>query len=765
MALTVHDWMIERDSSPESLPPPEPPSANSLSIPDEAYGASTAYAIDPTLPLGPNDWDEADRANAARVDELNNEFIDLRNGILHDGDDAFFNRTGRDAILVAPEVHAKLEAARQETLGRAANDVQRQWLNETLGKHKIGEHFDIADHAGRQSVAWQKSVNRGRLDRLNQQAGRDHADPKMVEALANASEGSARDHARASGLPSDSPEAQAEVDSARLSVYRHAIEASLAKNQPRATLALYEKANVPRDGQLAAQMKDLAIDVEAEDWIQRHDDVNETTAAAALSASDLSPQAQRRAFQKVQQQIASTENARVAEVERLDVAFTSATKDLAIDPSSYRRGTLASLADSYQRAGETDTGGMLRAQAEQESFILGYAQSPAQAQQRILDTLPESENRTLLHRVGQHQTEAFAKDPWTTGTSVYPDVGAPKPLSDLPGRVDQARLISKHRDGIGVLPFSGDEISKLRKELVTAPPEQQTNTLKELATSLPPTILPPLAAALAGKNGSDDFQSRSLVGALSFNADDAPEIAEQVLRGARLTQQKAAAGKSVTATTNAWKDALRERLGDAPVPPIVRDTIANLYTDYAERAGQGDEIDTSLLDKAIIITRGNVVSQSEIVRASFDAETGFNGEFRPPSLGAFPSKPLERREMPVKPQSPLPLPPAQPIDPSLDLNLRIAAEEYRKILEERHEEALKNYEEDLKNYEKALKDFEKYEQEMRNLPPPRSWWKRDRLDPSKDPKMRAPDDYEKRWPSPGDDDLWWYPWAPKRQVL
>ena len=251
MALTVHDWMIERDSSPEP-PQFEPPSANSLNIPDEAYGASTAYAIDPTLPLGPNDWDEADRANAARVDELNNEFIDLRNGILHDGDDAFFNRTGRDAILAAPEVHAKLEAARQETLGRAANDVQRQWLTETLGKHKIGEHFDIADHAGRQSVAWQKSINRGRLDRLNQQAGRDYADPKMVEALANASEGSARDHARASGLRPDSPEAQAEVDIARSSVFRHAIEGALAKGAHSIAIKLHDRAKdklVPGDAE------------------------------------------------------------------------------------------------------------------------------------------------------------------------------------------------------------------------------------------------------------------------------------------------------------------------------------------------------------------------------------------------------------------------------------------------------------------------------------------------------------------------------------
>ncbi|MCX7360814.1 MAG: hypothetical protein NTV97_02855, partial [Alphaproteobacteria bacterium] len=216
--------------------------ATDLNIPVEAYAASTSYAIDPSLALGPELWDEVDRANATRVDELNNQFIDRQREILHIGDDAFFKQTGRDAILNAPAIHARLEAARQETLGRTANDVQRQWLDETLGKHKIVEHFDIGDHVGRQSLVWQKSINRRRLDLLNRQAGIDHADPRMIEALANASESSARDHARASGHRPDSPGAQAEVDIARSSVFRHAIEGALAKGAHAVAIKLHERA-------------------------------------------------------------------------------------------------------------------------------------------------------------------------------------------------------------------------------------------------------------------------------------------------------------------------------------------------------------------------------------------------------------------------------------------------------------------------------------------------------------------------------------------
>ena len=47
-----------------------PPSANSLGILNEACGTSTAYAIDPNLPLDRATGGEIDRANDARVDEF-----------------------------------------------------------------------------------------------------------------------------------------------------------------------------------------------------------------------------------------------------------------------------------------------------------------------------------------------------------------------------------------------------------------------------------------------------------------------------------------------------------------------------------------------------------------------------------------------------------------------------------------------------------------------------------------------------------------------
>ena len=500
-----------------------------------------------------------------------------------------------------------------------------------LGERLDAQLDEARDGIGRRveqaGVEAQLQTLDDRYAMLRAEAAFDHNDPDKIESLAMVAEQAAAHEARLGGH--DDPGALA--SERRNAVWRSAIEANLAKGQPREALALYDRSKGSLGETMTTEMKDVATDVEAEDWVRRQEGApTQETAESALNDPDLSPAARRRAYQKVQAEIVSTENARVAEVERLDAAVTTATKDLATDPSRFKRGTLASLADGYQKADETDTAALLRAQAEQESFLRGYAQSPAQAQQRILDTLPESEDRTLLEQIGKHQADAFDKDPWSAGTSIYPDVGAPKPLSDIGGRLDQARLISRHRGGIEVLPFSGGEISTLRKNIPAAPPQQQTDTLKELA-SLPPEILSPLASALAGKNGSNDFQSRSLAGALSFHADGAPEIADQVLRGAKLTQEKGDAGKPVIVTTQEWNSKLRDRLGDSgPVPPIVRDTIANIYTHNAERAGQGGEVDHDLLDKAIDITKDNIARQPEIMLMPYvispDALNGGNSD-------------------------------------------------------------------------------------------------------------------------------------------
>src|SRR5471032_991284 len=226
----------------EDLPPP-PPTAQDFNIPDEAYGARTLFgSLQPGEQLEPGYWDEANRANSTRAAELQNLFLDRQREILHTGPDAYLNKTGRDAVLTAPDVLSQLEAARRETIGQAANDAQRRLLTSTLGEHRIAEHYRVGTHAGEQSLEWQKQTATERLNQLRQQAALDYSDPGSIEAYARASESAARERARTMKFGPDSDEAQAEVDSARSSIWRSAIEAALGKMHTTPAIALFQQA-------------------------------------------------------------------------------------------------------------------------------------------------------------------------------------------------------------------------------------------------------------------------------------------------------------------------------------------------------------------------------------------------------------------------------------------------------------------------------------------------------------------------------------------
>src|SRR5471032_2100200 len=226
----------------EDLPPP-PPTAQDFNIPDEAYGARTLFgSLQPGEQLAPEYWNEANRANSTRAAELQNLFLDRQREILHTGPDAYLNKTGRDAVLTAPDVLSQLEAARQDTIGQAVNDAQRRLLTSALGEHRITEHYRVGTHAGEQSLEWQKQTATERLNQLQQQAALDYRDPGSIEAYARASESAARERARTLKFGKDSNEAQTEVDAARSSVWRSAIEAALGRTHTAPAIALFEQA-------------------------------------------------------------------------------------------------------------------------------------------------------------------------------------------------------------------------------------------------------------------------------------------------------------------------------------------------------------------------------------------------------------------------------------------------------------------------------------------------------------------------------------------
>ena len=51
----------------------------------------------------------------------------------------------------------------------------------------------------------------------------------------------------------------------------------------------------------------------------------------------------------------------------------------------------------------------------------------------------------MADAIMNHQTDAFAKDPYAAGTALYPEVGPALPEEDVNGRLTQARMIGVRR--------------------------------------------------------------------------------------------------------------------------------------------------------------------------------------------------------------------------------------------------------------------------------------------------------------------------------
>jgi hypothetical protein len=284
-----------------STPPDPSPTTQDLNIPVEAYAARTAarwlesgQALDPILVR------EAERANATRAQELENEYVARQREILSTGPDAFLAKRGRDALLGADDTIAELEAARRATLSRAANPVQHALLKQSLDRYGIAAHYDIGTHVGRQSLAWQKDVASARLANLIAQAGLDYADPSRVEAHAEASEPAALDRAWASGFDRGSDEAKEQANAARSAVVRSAIESALKASDNNAAIKLYERAGtalVQADAlMLGRQVNDARELQTAQDYLATLPSVDSPT---KLDARETAYDALRRNFTSV----------------------------------------------------------------------------------------------------------------------------------------------------------------------------------------------------------------------------------------------------------------------------------------------------------------------------------------------------------------------------------------------------------------------------------------------------------------------------------
>src|SRR5262249_51389712 len=407
----------------------------------------------PELPPSPID--------AARLEGFANGFIAASQDALHNAPDALFGKSGADAVEAAPAVVAQLSGLRDATLDLARDEPERQALADRLERcHRVARD-DIDRHVAEQRQVLARQVIADRQAPNLPAAGLRH-NQDVLYGLAGAHAQAARALARLDGMPEE-PAMQA----ARSAVWRGAIDQRLADGEGARALSLFERAKehlVPADQRaLEVPIQAARTDAAADAWIAREAGKDGEPLVVRIQADQgLSPAAKATTLAKIEARDSARESARIATVKGLDDQLEATADALATKPGSYKPGTLAALANAYEDAGEPAKAAPIRRLAQRESFLRSFAQSGTAAQQRLMESLPESEDRAAAEAIRQRQAEAFATDAFAAGTALYPDVGPPRPINDIAGRIVQARTIAAYR-GIPVGPFTAAEIAMMRR--------------------------------------------------------------------------------------------------------------------------------------------------------------------------------------------------------------------------------------------------------------------------------------------------------------
>ena len=271
------------------------------------------------------------------------------------------------------------------------------------------------------------------------------------------------------------------MEAARSAIWRSAIGQRLATGHGARALDLFD---VMKDRLAPADQRALNVplqaartDLVADQWIEREAATQGEPLATRLQAdTNLSPAERATVLAKVEARASAQESARIATVKGLDDRLDATGRAMATQPTAYRPGSLAAIADGYDEAGEPDKASAARRMALQESFLLPFARSSVAAQQGLIESLPEGEDRVAAETIQRRQAEAFAQDAFAAGTALYPDVGPPVPIDDIAGRITQARTIAAYR-GIPVAPFTADEMATLRRQLMEGSPQERDAVL------------------------------------------------------------------------------------------------------------------------------------------------------------------------------------------------------------------------------------------------------------------------------------------------
>ena len=433
-------------------------------------------------------------ADDHRIEGMVNHFIAGKQEALFTAPDAFYRLEGDDAIQGQPAINDRLQALRTATLDLARDDSERAALGPRLDLHLDDAADGIDRHVAEQRRVYQRQVVAQRQTLIQRSAELEHDNDTKILGLAEANATAAREGARMDGVVPDSPEEAAAILGARSDILRRAIDERIANGKGAQALALFDRVKdqlAPADRlSLDTPVQATRNDQLANQWIDRESKtggppLQQRVESDPDAPSDVKPIVRA----KVDARESADESARAAKVQALDDELHEAARIQVFNPNTYRPGTFARLAADYAAVGEPERAAFAQRMAAQDAFIAPFAQASAEKQQRMIDELQPGELRDSAIAIRNGQAQSFDHDPFAAGTTIYREVGAPRPIDDIERRIRQARQISHLRGGIVVTPFTLGEIDDMRRILAYGS-EADKQAVRDRLAAIPADMRP-----------------------------------------------------------------------------------------------------------------------------------------------------------------------------------------------------------------------------------------------------------------------------------
>jgi hypothetical protein len=499
-----------------------------------------------------------------RVEALVNRFIAAKQDALFNAPDAFYRHEGAGALHRLPFIKDRLiglkdrliaeplpyypqsipndeltaepmpdrsgpwDRASVEDLVLPLTDSERAMLGTRLDAH-IAEAMDGIDrHVAAQRDVFNRRTIGERQAFIRRAAELEHDNDDKIDGLAEAHASAAQELARMNG----EPEAPA-MAVARSAIWRTAIDRHLEAGNAPQGISLFDKVSdrlTPADRlSLDAPLQAAGLSRKADQWLERESPGPDQPLTERLAKDpNLSPLEKALVRVKLDVRDSLPETRRIATVMGLDDRLGTTAHAVAAAPAAYKNGSLATLADAYDEAREPDRAVAVRRLAVQEPVLLTFAQATVERQRSAIDALPD-EVQPAARAIQRQQAEAFAKDPFTAGTTLYSDIGKPAPIGDIDDRVVQARTIAERR-GMPVAPYSRAEIDGLRRTLADGASAERATVLEkyealpaDMQRALAPLLWPQtLSVREAASDIPTDDPALHSNGAETAQADESP---------------------------------------------------------------------------------------------------------------------------------------------------------------------------------------------------------------------------------------------------